>query len=247
MPERTINELEQRAFQLLAGELSQPLQLANRVLNMISRVWGLDSPGTLSKGRIVRTLLLQRMQNDLRCCQLMAERGYPLQAAGQAAGVYEGWVNIAAIVDEPTALHWLSHDKETTSFGSIRNLTERAFKTMIGNREKANLLYAQYQQLCMAKHLNPLVEGLRGFRVEDQGLQFQAGPDVSEIGIAQAWFSLERAARFAFLGIAVFVHNDDELQATEELRTELVSLFAELEILQEFSVKRWPKNYLSSE
>jgi len=175
MAQKTINELEEQATQVLAGELSQPLQIVDRVLNLISRVSALDTSGTLAKGRIVRLLLLQRLQNDLRCCSLLAPRGYSLQAASQAATVFEGWVTIAAIVDEPTALLWLRHDKETASFGSIKSLNENAFETIIGNREKAKLLYSQYHHLCMPKHLNPMVERLRGFRIEGNEIQFRPG------------------------------------------------------------------------
>jgi hypothetical protein len=179
MAERMAGDLEQHAMDVLAIELSQPLELVDAVLNQISRVWGLEERVKLSKGRIVRTLLLQRLQNDLRCCRLLAERGYPMQAAGQAASVYECWVNIAAIVDEPTALRWLEHDKEAASFGSIRDLTVGA-ATLLEKPGKAKFFYQQYQQLCMPKHLNPLIERERGFRIrlEEKEFEFQEGPDM---------------------------------------------------------------------
>src|SRR5215469_3543320 len=164
--ERTIDELEGKAIHDLTIALREPLEVAYQVLNAISRLCALETPGTLTKAQIVRMLLLQRLQNDLRCCCLDAVRGYPLQAATHAASVYEGWVNIASIVDEPTALRWLNHKSEAASFGSVRGLTEEALETVLGNREKAIRLYAQYQQLCMPKHLNPIVERARGYRIE---------------------------------------------------------------------------------
>jgi hypothetical protein len=249
----SIYEVEEMAMAALAAELNEPFQMVDKVLNQISRVWGLnDTAETLSNGRIVRTLLLQRLQNDLRCCRLLAERGYSLQAASQAAGVFESFVNVAAIVDESTALRWLNHDKVTTSFGSIKSLSESACEIIFKGpdqlkiRERANHLYSQYQQLCMPKHLNPLVEGLRGFRLEGNQIEFHLGPDVTLIGIVHAWFSVERAARFAFLGICVFVQNDKP-PITDEFVRELMSLLAELDNLQAVSAKKWPENYIDSE
>jgi hypothetical protein len=245
MAQKMVHELEQHAMEVSAVELSQPLELVDAVLNQISRVWGLDTPGTLPKARIVRTLLLQRLQNDLRCCRLLAEKGYPMQAASLAAGVYECWVNIAAIVDEPAASRWLDHDKETASFGSIWDLTVGA-ATIFGKPEKAKFFYSQYQQLCMPKHLNPLVEKERGFRVsvEEKKIQFQAGPDMSAIAIGHAWFSVERAARFAFMGILAFLQND-ATPGSDELLKELAALRAKVEAVQDLSAERWPKNYFS--
>jgi hypothetical protein len=114
------------------------------------------------------------------------------------------------------------------------------------DKANANLLYSQYQQLCMPKHLNPMVERERGFRIEEKKIQFRAGPDTSAIAIGQAWFSLERAARFAFMGVLAFIQND-QLPGGDELRRSMSRLLAELNVLQAISAQRWPKNYFHSE
>ena len=81
MADRRIGELEESAICDLTGALDEPMRVAAQVLNGITGVWAIETPGTMTKAQIVRMLLLQRLQNDLRCCCLDAVRGYPLQAA----------------------------------------------------------------------------------------------------------------------------------------------------------------------
>ena len=116
MAERSIHEMESNAAAVAQKTLAEPLKAAVNVLNLATRLHANDAPAEkLSKATIVRLLLLQRIQNDLRCCMILVEHGYPLQAVAQAAGIFEAWVTLATIKTETDAEKWLSHDKENES------------------------------------------------------------------------------------------------------------------------------------
>ena len=174
MAERSIYEMESNAAAVALKELAEPLKVANDVLNLATNLHANDAPAEkLPKAKIVRLLLLQRIQNDLRCCIILVERGYPLQAVAVAAGIFEAWVTVANIKTEDDAVKWLSHAKENESFGHIRPLTEQALENIVGDAKYAETMYRQYQQLCMAKHLNPIVERSRGYERLEGGIIFR--------------------------------------------------------------------------
>ena len=189
---------------------------------------------------MVRLFLLQRIQNDLRCCIILVEHGYPLQAVAQAAGIFEAWVTVANIKTEDDAFKWLSHTKENESFGRIRPLTKQALENIAGDAKDADKIYSQYQQLCMPKHLNPIVERNRGYARERDTVQFRPGPDISELAIRHGWYALERASRFAHFALFTIAHSQE---TAPELHLELTAQQTVLNALQDESAKRWPENY----
>lgn len=130
-----------------------------------------DTPqARLPRTKIVRWLLLQRIQNDLRCCIILVERGYALQAASLAAGIFEAWVTLGSIRTDEDAVRWLNHDDEENSFGKIGRLTEIALKEY-GHDGDYEKYYGQYRQ-------NPIL-GYK-YEIETNSLQFCPGPDISE-------------------------------------------------------------------
>ncbi|MGA7760708.1 MAG: hypothetical protein WCA59_03100 [Candidatus Binataceae bacterium] len=242
MAEKSIQKLESDAVVLLQKELGEPLSIAVRVLNLISALHAVETSGKLPLSQIVRLLLLQRIQNDLRCGIILAERGYPFQALGHAASIFEGWVTIAAIQNEERAKEWLSHKDETFSFGRIRPLTQQALEHILGNADDTAKLYSQYQQVCMAKHLNPILERSRGYKVEGKTIHFRPGPDVDPIAIGYAWYAVERSSRFAFFASLAFIQNDPT-PLPSDLRRRAEALRVALDELQAKSVGRWPDSY----
>ena len=106
-------DLECDAIAKVRAEIGRPLNAAIRAFNLISEVVELGPPGgKLSNATRVRLQLLQRIITDLRCCNILAERGYGIQAAAIAASVFEGWVTLSAIRDEKAAIKWASHEQE---------------------------------------------------------------------------------------------------------------------------------------
>ena len=243
MADKSVEELEYSATVVAHKELAEPIRVASNILNLASELHANDRPQRISKAKAVRLLLLQRIQNDLRCCVILIERGYGLQAAALAAGIYEGWVTLANITTEDDARKWLGHDKENKSFGPIYPLTEQALQSVVGDSEQAHQTYRHYQQLCMAKHLNPIIERSRGYTVlENGGVQFGPGPDVSELGVAHSWFALERASRIAYFALLTMA---DGQETSPELQSKFESQTTELNALQVECAKRWPQFYLA--
>jgi len=239
MAEKSIHE--DAAVAIAHKELTEPFKAAVAVLNLATRLHGNDVPAVkLSKAQVVKLLLLQRVQNDLRCCMLLVERGYPLQAGSIAAGIFEAWITIANIRTEEEAAKWLSHSKENESFGRIRHLTEQALKNIVGDTKQAALMYSQYQQLCMPKHLNPIVERARGYALDGKTIQFRPGPEITEAGIRLGWYVLERATRFAYFALHTIALSQE---TPSDLHLELVAHQKTLQGLQTESARRWPKSY----
>lgn len=81
MAERSIYDMESAAMAIARNSLVEPLKAATDVLNLATKLQANDVPADkLSKATIVRFLLLQRVQNDLRSCVILVEHGYPRQA-----------------------------------------------------------------------------------------------------------------------------------------------------------------------
>ncbi len=85
--------------------------------------------------------------------------------------------------------------------------------------QQAKRWYVAYSQLCMAKHLNPLLQATRGFRVEANRVLVVTGPDTSQESVRLSWFALEHSAGLALTAVGFFgqkyVHgsNQKELAA----------------------------------
>jgi hypothetical protein len=233
MDKKSGNELELFAIQVMARELKEPLSVALGVLNLFGdiKVAAERSP----KALFVTTRLLRRIQNDLRCCVLLAERGYPMQALTLASSIYEGWVTIGSIKSEQEAEKWLNHKNEKASFGKISNLTYEALKAMVGNSDRAKEMYSQYQQLCMAKHLNPVIERAGGF---------DPGPDTSQPAIMEGWRVLERTSAMAFFAILTAIDNEEPSLDIQEKANRVKTA---LDDLRAMCRNRWPQNFPTGE
>jgi hypothetical protein len=201
----SVHDLEAKAAAIAYTEIVEPINAATDILNLATKLQANDAPEKkLPRAKAVRLLLLQRIQNDLRCCVILVERGYALQAASLAAGIFEAWVTLGNIRTDEDAAKWLSHEDESKSFGNIRALTKSALKNFGGDTKDSEKYYCRYQQLCMTKHLNPVAERMRGYDydLDAKSVRYRPGPDTSEGAVALGWFALESASRFAYIGLA---------------------------------------------
>jgi hypothetical protein len=114
---------------------------------------------------------------------------------------------VMAIGDnEGLAQEWIDHPDPNHLFRPIPQLTLMGMKS-VGVPEpeyQAERWYISYSQLCMAKHLNPLLQATRGFRVEAKRVLVVTGPDASEEAVRLAWFALEHSAGFALTAAGFF-------------------------------------------
>lgn len=154
---------ERQAVSALAGELAGHLALTEKAFNLIGvAVSSLPEVVVrdLSQSRKVVTALLVRLSNDLRSAVLLAVRGYALQAATLVASMYETAYTIAAVgSNDNLADDWINHDDPTKPFRQVQDLTSAGLvKLGVPNADaQAKIEYRTYRQLCLAKHVNPLL------------------------------------------------------------------------------------------
>ena len=190
----TILEAEKNArSRLELGLLRDPLstlQLAfDLVGTTVQRV--LPSPMSAPPSRLVAVKLLNRIGNDLRWIRSMASKGYPQQAADVACSVYEATLTVSYIgSDNELAISWNSHDDPTQFFVSPLQLSEAAAVYLDPAEASCGWPYRIYQQLCMAKHFNPLLVRNLSVRIQDDVLVEVNGPDESELATRCSWLAL---------------------------------------------------------
>jgi hypothetical protein len=166
-----LGDAERQAIQKLDSELGTHGIVSQRAYNLMGAVLS-RMPTTklrdVSQSRKVATSLLVRVQNDLRCASLLALRGYPDQACTLVASIYEAAMTIAVVgSDDHVAQEWIDYGDPNKPFRNIQKMTRDALEKLgVPEAEKnAERNYTTYRQLCMAKHLNPLLLSQRGYEV----------------------------------------------------------------------------------
>lgn len=245
----SISALEMDAARALKRRLNDHIQVNSGVYNVIGRVLNGAPDARLhdvTKARKVTTCLLVRIANDLRCIGLVSMRGYAEQACGIAASVYEAAFTVMAIgQNEGLAQEWFDHPDPNRPFRQVRELTRMAMRNLgIPEPERqAKRWYVAYSQLCMAKHMNPLLQATRGFRVEANRVLVTTGPDTSEGSVRLAWFALEHSAGFALTAAGFFGQQYVRKSEQRELATGSRDLHEAIGKLRVAAVARgWHRN-----
>lgn len=212
-----VESSERAALGFAQEEYGAHLKLAGRVYDFIGR-WShsdeLRPFKEVSLAERVCVALLYRLANDLRGVQGLALQGYPLQAVSLAASMFEGAYTLAFIgADGNLAQEWADHDDPTSTFRPIKTLVRGVMqKEGVPDVEASTeAKYRDYRQLCLAKHINPLLQKQHGISQKKASedrmvIVFSMGPDVrSEAAIRAAWFALEQAAILALMGFSAYV------------------------------------------
>jgi hypothetical protein len=164
MMNESISDAERRAARELEPQLRDHLTLTTNAYNSIGRLLEHASRGTfsqLSTSLQVTVKLLLRLANDVHGAEILALRGYPLQAATLVASVYEVAFTVALIGnDDRVAQAWLDHADRTSPFRDARDMTWAVIKKLnIPDADtRTGEFFRVYRQLCLAKHANPLLE-----------------------------------------------------------------------------------------
>jgi hypothetical protein len=158
--------------------------------------------------------------------------------------VYEASFAALAIGDDETlAQEWIDHSDPNHPFRSVRKLTLMGMQRLgIPEPEhQAKRWYVTYSQLCMPKHLNPLVQTTRGFRIEENQVWVATGPDTREASVRLTWFALEHSAGFALTVAAFF--GQKYARQSRELAAQSRELHEAVGKLRDAAVARgWDKN-----
>lgn len=241
----SLEAAERQAMSILVTELNGHLALTEKAFNLIGvAVSSLPEVAIrdVSQSRKVATALLVRLSNDLRSTALLAPRGYTLQAATLVASIYETAYTIAAIgLDDCLADEWINHDDPTQPFRKVLDLTRAGLaKLGVPNvAAQATTEYRVYRQLCLAKHVNPLLQTQHGYRFEGKNVAAMNGPDLSEPAVRTAWFALEHAAGFTFIALASFISNQIPPEKKPALMKGAEAIGAGRKALEASAKARW--------
>ena len=248
-PSRPISEAEAAAARSLEPRLKDHLQINSDVYKFVGLVLDGVPDARLrdvTQARKVTSCLLVRIANDLRCIGVVSVRGYADQACALAASVYEAVFAAMAIGEEETlAQEWIDHSDPNRPFKSVRKLTLMGMQRLgIHEPERqAKRWYVHYSQLCMAKHMNPLIQTTRGFRIEQNQILVVTGPDTTEESVRLAWFALEHSAGFALTAAGFFSQKYVQQSNQKELAARSRELHEALGKLRDAAVARgWDKN-----
>jgi len=211
----SLGQAELQAMDTLDPQLRDHALLTEQAFNLTGEVLGLGwLPETplreVSQSRKVLTALLVRFSNDLRSAALLALRGYPIQAVALVASMYEVAYAIVYIgADDSLAQKWIDHNDPIRPFRKIKDLTREVWKRLdVTNADgQTKAQYRVYQQLCWAKHANPLFQTQQTYQLHDGNVVARNGPDTSDSAIRAAWFALEHAARLSSLAVAAYVES----------------------------------------
>ncbi len=242
---QSLEEAETEAKQILLPELEGHLKLARDFVNLIGETASLLGMRPLEQrfdSFGVTSLLIVRLANDLRCLGLLAERGYALQALTIASSIYEIGITIAYIGgDNGIAGKWLDHNKHDRMPFNLKAATKEVFrKCAVPDPDRqAESDYYVYQQFCMAKHGNPMLQTAHGLIPRGEDLVLQNGPDLSEMAINNLWYAMDHAVRFVYVALAIFASNHVPPEQQHGISERANQLAKERERLRGLARQRW--------
>jgi len=244
-----VDSAEKRVAETLEPHLRAHQVLATSAFNLIGALLAQvpEAPiNKLPKALHVANKLMLRLSNDLRSVQILASKGYPIQALTIAASMCEVAYTVAWVGgDEARAQNWLDHENPTRPVQDLKTMIRHG-RTVLrspdpeGDTERE---YHVYGQLCWAKHASPVLEKRYGIEVSPDKVTISAGPDASESGIRAAWFALEHTTRFIEVAAASFFNNHVQTycsrETTDQLLAYMESVRDSLKGLEAEAVARW--------
>lgn len=242
---------EQIALGLSLEKYGAHLKLTQRVYNFIGR-WSSSGKirpfAEITLAERVSVALLYRLTNDLRCVQELAVKGYSLQAVSLASSMFEGAYTLAYIGnDNDLAKEWVEHSDPTRTFRPVKKLVKGVLeKEGVPNLQAAtDAKYKDYRQLCLAKHINPLLQKQHGIgKVNEDDktiIFFSMGPDAeSDAGIRTAWFALEQAAILSLMAFSSYLREvpSDEV-LTDSAKEQMREMALRHKDLRKRAMEKW--------
>lgn len=234
-----MEEIQAKATAEMNDVLAGTVWLIQRAQNTIADILNLSvPPHDASPNKQIAINLLVRIYNELSAVLLVCQNGFPLQAYAPASVIYEASWTVAAIGDNnEAAAKWFNHDSDKKSFDRVLALTTAGVKNLSGKYVPidADKNYSVYSDLCMAKHLNPMVQQYEGFTTNtDTGMMtFQYGPKVTKRTVKQAWWVMSSTVRFMYAALEVFIKHfvtEDKRSSAWEKLDALASEHTKLDV-----------------
>jgi hypothetical protein len=241
----TLIEVEHAALKVLHQELARPMAVIESLYVLTGRCLNQIPPrpvALIPLAERVTNTLMKRLTNDVRAAELLAERGYALQAATIAAAAFEAAYTIAAIGnDEKEAKRWIEHQDPREFFlKPNESVTNACLKLEIPADMSQDVYDEVYRNfLAPFKHSNPTALRRYGYRPEDG--RMQNGPDTSAAAIQDTWLVLEQIAWSVIIAMRSFAKYHLPSASEAYFNTGLKKVFDELSALQAEARSRWAR------
>lgn len=222
-------QLEDKSSKKLGESLESHLPMLRRAYRLIQSCLKKScGQRDLPPARKACINLLTRACNELRCINLLVEKGYSLQAFASAGSLFEiSWAIAWIAGDDRYGQRWHWHDVEKQSFEKVRDTVEGGLKALGLPSDQTNIetRYRLYRVLCIGKHVNPLIQASDPVIEDSELLLFEPGPRDDIFELLKAWFVLLAAIEAVLPCIESFlknhllpVHTIDEVNELADLK-----------------------------
>lgn len=245
---------EGKILEKLSHDFAEHRALAIRIHNLMvavvrerHRPSSTTRPGPL----MVATVLMTRLQNDLRVLSLVALGGFPAQAGTIAATIYETSFTLSYIgANEQRAQEWIDHHDPTRTFRSIHHITEASvLQSKRSTQRDVDADYGIYSQLCMARHANPLYQRFDAINQNAFGFEIGNGPTASDNAERAITFAIEHGIRLCIHATRSFIDHFVKVDRRTTFPTTLAAIIADFNALAMKSMYRFgdgdPQNHAS--
>ena len=125
--------------------------------------------------------------------------------------------------DEGRAREWLSYEDPFRSFKPVKELVDDVIGKGRGTNGSESI-YRVYRNLCVPKHVNPVLEQWLGADFSEGAPVLRNGPDTGEDAQSVAWYALENGSRTAAFALRIVVDGLLTQEAAKVLEPEFVSI-----------------------
>lgn len=205
---------EAQVAEQLAAELAEYHDLAMSTYNLISELTEVANRETdrLPAAAKIQMMIFARLQGDLRVCEMAAGSGYALQAMTIASTIHEVAYGLTHLdASDERAREWMTHSNARRQYPEIghRAVIQAAVRMLeldpSVEAQQADQEYSVYQQLCWAKHANPIIQRHYGIEITPEQLEVQQIPFYSQDTVRYIRYALLHAAHAVVTAIHIFV------------------------------------------
>jgi len=213
------------ARQKMRAPMASSVRLTNELLRLGVRIVQSKDEHYTASSRAA-FFLASRMLNEVRCCELLAQTGYPIQALALAASAFELAYRATYLRNDDTrAKTWATHADLRYSYPkSLLEAVQDYTKASGGTAAQGETVYRnRYQPLAAAKHGNPKALAQFGLVRDGEVLRIFLGPVVESATIKACKIALVESNRLLITVLADLVkyHLADRVNDFDEPLTRI--------------------------